>query len=1402
MVDVDSQPAAVAIMSIVKLRERHGDLTREYGTFPDKPPREFLDKVAAFQAAASAAGSGISSIDERLEVQSRINFWQSARINAGQRPNTVLLVPFDREAAKRAAGNKAPYKGLAAFQTDDAKNFSGRYEVVGKLIKDVLSHRLLAVIGLSGSGKSSVVRAGLIPQLAEGAYDGVDDGDLTASNGWKYPQPILPGTDPLAALETVYGAITAPEALPAALDRLGAPVLLSIDQFEEVFTLSEPSERRNLFIDALYAATTSAGHRHMVVITMRSDYIERIQAHPEFAKAFEAGLTIIQSMQASDLRKAIVEPAARLGVGFEDGLVDKLQASVQGAEAGLPLLSFTLLKLWEARADGPMKVADYDRLGGNPSVILSKSADEVFDRMGDGQRNVKEIFTRLVRMNKTLDATSNRIKRKELDVLGAAVTVDPVLAELARENLIRMSPADKITPATSIEVGHEALIRNWEKLTGWVRDSLNSDTSRRAFAVNADTWSKRANDKDRKSDLLAGLALKQAAAFAELTDTEKAFIAASQKHEAWRQRKFWAVTIMIAGLAIAASILSLRLIQIDRAKEAAKRADAMYATAEALVDRGDVLLAKKVLLDSVSPDAELPPRVQALLQAADLNALDEERLEVPELKALHAEALAKLRRAEATPPKSLADRMERKMLRSMANITGQPLDVSISDDGATLLSLWSDGKARVWFRSDDAKGWQGPLLLAIPGRAIYKIVVSPNGQQAFSASRLDDAGLEAARAGQTPDPVFTMSEIWTLDPAMAESKLVRARPYDYINDIAFRADGEQVILAKEIGFAIVDAANGAVKYESHSPWAFNEASWSSKGDRILSVFPDGSIEIVDAETHGLESSIVVGKDKPSATAARFSPNGASLAVGSKDGMVRIFQTDAKAQNGQHDFYELAGHRKSVTGVAFSPDGGTLVSSSEDGTLRLWELGINSGRLLRTVAPADRAGGAAAVNSLAFSTDGERIVAAVNDGSIRIYNVNGLKLDHEAAIGTPTEQYYSAAFMTSRNKAWLITNTDIAEGSKSARGVSTDSRAHYELFDLKTGAVRANWISANASQIYAPQLSDDGSQLVYIRSSADADDIVETRSMATPGNAIQIEQFDVFPELVDVSPDGKTIISVDAEGGILSFDTNGRRSATTFENAPFEDWVDASLLHAFAPSGPKLFVIASPDERMSFVYNHASGKILARIQSAGKVASLQFSPDGKRLFIGTDSGAGAIWDTATGMLLRRLNSQHDGSINFAAFSADGKRLLTGSTDATARLWNAETGDLLRVLRGHKATLSGGRFSPGGDRVLTESDDQTVMLWDTVTGKQLTVLRGPADAGALWGWFGADGKTVETVSQGRAVRRTWNVGAKPYRYEELRDEACKDGGIVSADARERNALAIASPIAKCAGFKAKK
>jgi WD40 repeat protein len=1368
MPDAPADPAP--LLSLVKIRDRYITLMQAYARSGGEPSPELLADITDFQAQVSAAGAGISGSDERFEAQSTINYWQTVRINAGERPPTLVLADFDREAARRQAGDTPPYKGLAPFLTSDNRFFSGRYDLVRRLVDKVKFHRLLALTGLSGSGKSSVVRAGLIPDLAEGAYDGIDDNGLTDSATWLYPQPILPGADPLGALEAVHGPIATPADLPAALDRQGAPVLLSIDQFEEVFTLSPEGERRTLFLDALVAAASQGEHRHVVVVTMRGEYDTLVEKHPAFAALFTAGREGIQTMSAADLRKAIEEPANRLGVGFDADLVDKLMSRVQGEPAGLPLLSFTLLKLWEMRGDGPMKTADYDALGGNPRDILANSADKVFENfLTQDQTLARGIFTGLVKIGDSLEATSMRITRAALDVLGARDNIDRVLGILVTEGLIRTSPTGAITPETQIEVAHEALIRNWSRLTGWVKESFAEQTNRKAFALRAERW----KPEDKNSELLSGFALEEAKGFQQLTDKERLYIAASEARA--RRREIWRWSAIVALVVLVLLLLGaiFYIVRQNQAKEAAAKLSSLIALSDQLIDQGELVLAKKVMVLGLAAGAAPPVPMRAALQAAQLNELEYKPLTVPG--------------------------------------AGAALGVSVAQDGSQLISVWVDGRARVWRRSPDRKGWLStPIELAVPGRIITAVALSPDGKSAISASR-DKMTAEASL------------ERWTIPADLANPKPTYGVLEAYVPgegdivSVKFSPDGKRIVIANAarvdasedagndakddpgFGYATVhDSRSGAqIGPEIGVGGSTTVAIFSPKGDKILVAEKYGSVSIYDSATF---EPIVEGiwPDKGSITTARFTDTGARFAVGTKKGLILVYQ----AADGQK-LFQLPGHAKGVSSLTFAPDSSMIASASPDGTVRLWEHGISSGRLLRTLTT-----GARGVTAVTFTPDGESLVLSTGSGTIQVVDFNGKKLRSESRLLPRDPKKLNAWLRLSHNNKVVVTQSQSLDADRTAAAF----RSTLDIWDVATAKrmsalptlqnVQNHFLSADG-ELFAV-VHDIGEDIenpqtvLDVYSTRDGKRAARTTlasySFEIAGD--DAEYADYFLEIA-LAADGKALAAVTGGRRLLIWTGGNTLAAVPLaKNHPIltAGEAEAAPLLRFSGVEPKRFALALQGDRLAVVHDGVTGKEIARIRTPSPIETLDFTPDGTGLFIGTGIGTGAIWDAQTGKLRRLLRGRHENAITFHRFDKSGTVLLTASIDGTARLWDARTGDLRHVLTSPQGSIDG-VFSDNGRYVVTGSESRIATVWDVATGKRLTALAGPLKSGGGVGWFTSNDTEVMTLAEDTTLRR-WSIATPDMDYRGLLEAACADGrDSFTEDEIQRLGLEKGSRLPKC-------
>ena len=261
-----------------------------------------------------------------------------------------------------------------------------------------------------------------------------------------------------------------------------------VDQFEEAFTLCNDQQVRQAFIDNLVNLMQAPGARHTVILTMRTDFEPFVTRLPEFYALFEQALVRVTPLSASELREAIEKPASKIGLKFEAGLVDQLLQDLLGEPAGLPLLQFTLLKLWENRTRNRITWAVYNRLGGG-RLALARSADTFYDELiPEEQVTAKRILLRLVRPGEGLEFTSNRVRLRTLYQAGEAqYRVDQVLDKLIAAHLLRVSEGD-VAADTQVEVAHEALVRNWPRLVDWLEEERQNIRQRQAVSDAAERW--------------------------------------------------------------------------------------------------------------------------------------------------------------------------------------------------------------------------------------------------------------------------------------------------------------------------------------------------------------------------------------------------------------------------------------------------------------------------------------------------------------------------------------------------------------------------------------------------------------------------------------------------------------------------------------------------------------------------------------------------------------------------------------------------------------------------------------------------------------------------------------------------------------------------------------------------
>jgi len=520
--------------SLASLKEVHLQLFKRYRA---EESDAVLEDVEAFLRKGAASGALLDSDQDRSDAQSLLDYWVTVLYRAERIPPDATLAEFDPAMAPELSDSLCPYVGLNPFQEGDKDKFFGRQRLLENMLNDLKEKRLLAVIGPSGSGKSSLVLAGLVPALKNGGLDG--------SSAWRYFPRLVPGSDPLKSLARVIKPADRdldewieqqaallrqdPGHLVKVIAKMGeAPAVFVLDQFEEVYTLCCDETTQQSFAENLASLVKTPDCAHRVILTMRTDFEQKIALLPALLPLFqEQGVKVGGAdllISAADLREAIEEPAKRIGLKFEDGVIDQLVKDFLGEAAGLPLLQFTLLRLWQAREHNRITWKAYRSLG-SARQALTIAADEFYSGLiPQDQQTARRILLQLARPSAGVEITSNRVNREVLYQGGEARDqLDRVLIKLVDAGLLHLTKGD--TPADDqIEVSHEALIRNWGTLVRWLEEERETLRKRFRLTEAAEQW--RIHGKETE-ELLRGSMLEEAQRYEDLNPLEIEFVEAS-----------------------------------------------------------------------------------------------------------------------------------------------------------------------------------------------------------------------------------------------------------------------------------------------------------------------------------------------------------------------------------------------------------------------------------------------------------------------------------------------------------------------------------------------------------------------------------------------------------------------------------------------------------------------------------------------------------------------------------------------------------------------------------------------------------------------------------------------------------------------------------------------------------
>jgi WD40 repeat protein len=1186
----------------------------------------------------------------------------------------------------KGSSGRAPYRGWEPFEDIDAGVFFGRDAVIVRGTDDLRGMRaaglktLFVVLGPSGSGKSSFLRAGLIPRLQR------DDLHFLTLGVMRPERAALTGTQGLAAAidsarralhlsgaalgEIKSACLTDPsrvgevlgEVRAAAARRLAAAgyedvaptLVLPVDQAEELFsTDAGPEAELFLVLIAELAGMLNAGAIGLIVAaTIRTDRYEAMQNHPALERVGAELFNELKPMPPGHFSQVITGPAARARqrghrLTVAPDLVNRLlDDAAQGADT-LPLLALTLSRLYaDYSSTGELTVAHYEAIGGI-SQVIKHAVDEVLSA-DPGRRNEQLGLLRaaFIPWLATINPDNDQPLRRVASYADLPEDSRPLIDALVEQRLLVKDERDS---EVVVEVALESLLRQWDELADWLRLERRNLISADDIERSAAAWRTRGADPAwllTGTRLIDAETLSNTAGFSSLLAGSRDFLAACREAENERL----------------AAEEDHRQAELRNAQDRRQRAEAHAA---AMRKQSRIL--------------------RGVLVATALAAIVAVVVSVVAVRAQHE---AKVRLREATA------------LRLTSEAIGLLAETHTGSDAQAFQELLA-----------------GRFLTATPDYgALYSAVVKTVNTQKIIPTPNEIASVAFSRDGHrlaTADrePAVRLWNADTFQPIGAPLK----GHTGIVTSVAFSPDGHRLASASYDGTVrLWNADTGQPMGRplvGHTHWV-ERVAFSPDGHRLASASRDRTIRLWNADT-GQPIGLPLTGHTDTVNSVAFSPDGHRLASASYDRTIRLWDADI----GQPIGPPLTGHQDQVLGVAFSPDGRRLASASSDRTIWLWnaDTGQPIGQPLH--------GHAGSVESVSFSRDGHRLVSSSSDDTVRLWNA-----DTGQSIGQPLRGHrdtvWSVAFSPdghriasgSSDKTLRIWNADdqpLTGHRGFVRGVTFSPDGHriasgsedrtVRLWDVDTFQPIGPPLTGHTDIVIGVAFSPDGHRLA----SASYDSTVRLWNADTGlpiGPPLTGHRDHVFG--VAFSPDGRRLASASADGTVRMWDANtGQPIGKPLMG--HTNWVETV---AFSPDGHRL-ASAGRDGTIRLWNAHTGQPIGTPLtEHTNTVFGVAFSPDGRLLASGSADHTIRLRNAETGQTLGAPLTGHDGWVTSIAFGPDGHRLASASSDQTVRLWDTDSGTPIgNPLEGHSESVRSVAFSPDGLRLASGSNDQTLRLW---------------------------------------------------------------------------------------------
>ncbi|HEV2253097.1 MAG TPA: WD40 repeat domain-containing protein [Streptosporangiaceae bacterium] len=1214
-----------------------GDLARAAGEIQDSLGGQGTELRAASEQVARQSADVRVIREELAVIEQRTRQWVPGSGRPGQ------------GGARWTDG--CPYRGLLPYEQAHEAVFHGRGRLVATLTGTLAQAGLVIVTGASGAGKTSLLRAGLVPALARGVQ-------VPGSSSWLRigmtpgARPLTELSDRLAQLDDRDPAVIrkglagAPADAHLLISELvqaarAARLVLVVDQFEEIFAATGEDEAREraAFIDAICAAATRpAGARGeppaLVVIAVRGDYWDRCAAYPELVRAMQHDQVVVGPMTDADLRQVITGPAEASGLTVEPDLVEAILADLRSAADGgpggpgaLPLLSQALMLTWERRDGARLTRRGFQDAGNQAGIAraIEVTAETAYRGLTENQQAIaQEAFRRMTAMGPDRRAVRRAATRHELRS-GRPESewpeVDAVLEAFARGRLL-------VLDTDRAEIAHDVLLQAWPRLRGWLEEDGTSMILYGQLAEDTARWRSSGGDRAllyRGIQLTATLQAARVwdadpARYPALSTSEADFLRASGRalgRGRWRRRTLAGMAAVLVVAALAGAGIAVKNARTSAARQSTTNASQRLAAQSTALDAAD-------------------PVTAALLAGA-------------------AWRLAPTAQARYSLLQSLAQPVRGVLTASSGVVTA----LAYSPDGTTLAAGYSGGAIRLWdlasHRPISATSWGAtPLALAFTG----------------GGKELEVA--DAAAVGT-----------WNL----ADRARITTRPFTspaHAGAVAFSPDGHIVAVGGAAG--TVRLWDAATQQEIGSPMSSDATpvaavAFSPGGTLVAVGSADGNVQLWDTATQqATGSALVAGAAEVAALA--FSPDGKLLATGGQDGADRLWDVATGIQVGT-----TMATGDAVSALTFGTGGTTLASAESDGATELWNVATQA-----QTGAALTVQGSAGVSALAFSPAADALATGNGNGSIQLWNPAGFHqpsaplalgpvgVAAAAAGHAPAAFSAGSGLLATSNghgtvRVWNVT---------ARRPVGPPMGSYHTVTGLalspdgKTLAVAGSgvqlWRTAAGQRIGATLPSAGNRRYRAVAFSPDG------TMLATLGADGTARIWDVATQ--QQAGAAMTVDGPGTAGGAVAFSPDGRTLATAGAGGRVELWsvVTRQRLGKPMPAGPGTTVLA-------------------------------FSPDGATLATAASDGSVRLWNVTTQQEIGAPMTADAQAVYAAAFGPGGGTLATAGADGSVRLWDVATQQEIGApMTAGIQPVYAAAFGPGGSTLATAGGDGAARIWD--------------------------------------------------------------------------------------------